>query len=127
MFCIAAESVFELIVPLLMARLVDVGVQNADESYIYVKGVQMLICAVLALVLGAGSARFAALAGQGLGAELFFSTRERRLGEIDSSAGQLGRLRRALAEGDQEGLREMFRKSTRRRAEFDRPAPVENA
>ena len=70
MFCIAAESVFELIVPLLMARLVDVGVQNADESYIYVKGVQMLICAVLALVLGAGSARFAALAGQGLGAEL---------------------------------------------------------
>ena len=70
MFCIAAESVSELIVPLLMARLVDVGVQNADESYIYVKGVQMLICAVLALVLGAGSARFAALAGQGLGAEL---------------------------------------------------------
>lgn len=70
MFCIAAESIFELIVPLLMADLVDIGVANADESYIYTKGVQMLICAVLALLLGIGSARFAALAGQGLGANL---------------------------------------------------------
>lgn len=62
-----------------------------------------------------------------LWSELFFSNRERLLREIDSFAGQLGRLRRAVAEGDQEGLREMFRKSTRRRAEFDRPAPEENA
>lgn len=70
MFCIAAESIFELIVPLIMADLVDIGVANADESYIYKKGVQMIICAVLALLLGIGSARFAALAGQGLGANL---------------------------------------------------------
>ena len=37
---------------------------------IFLKGGQMLICAALALVFGIGSARFSALAGQGLGAEL---------------------------------------------------------
>ena len=69
-FCVAAESVFELIVPLIMADLVDVGVAAGDKDYIYMKGLQMIICAAIALVLGIGSARFSALAGQGLGAEL---------------------------------------------------------
>lgn len=68
--CISLESIFELIVPLIMADLVDVGVAANDRHYIYVKGIQMLVCAVIALILGIGSARFAALAGQGLGAEL---------------------------------------------------------
>lgn len=68
--CVAAESTFELIVPLIMADLVDVGVASGNKSYIYMKGFQMLICAFLALMLGVGSARFSALAGQGLGAEL---------------------------------------------------------
>lgn len=68
--CVAAESMFELIVPLIMADLIDVGVVNQDRNYIYMKGFQMVICAILALILGIGSARFSALAGQGLGAEL---------------------------------------------------------
>ncbi len=68
--CILTESIFELIVPLIMADLVDVGVANQDIPYIYTRGIQMVICAVLALLLGIGSARFAAVAGQGLGAEL---------------------------------------------------------
>lgn len=68
--CIMTEGVFELLVPLIMADLIDVGVANGDRSYIYMKGLQMVICALIALVLGVGSARFAALAGQGLGAEL---------------------------------------------------------
>lgn len=70
MFCIAIEAILEFLVPLLMANLIDYGVANNDEHYIYVKGLQMIICAVSALVLGAGSARFAAVAGQGLGANL---------------------------------------------------------
>ena len=69
-FCIGAESILELIVPLIMADLVDVGVANGDSHYIFVKGIQMVICAMLALVFGVGSARFSAMAGQGLGAEL---------------------------------------------------------
>ena len=68
--CVVTESVFELIIPLIMADIVDVGVANQDKGYIFMKGGQMLICAFLALLLGIGSARFSALAGQGLGAEL---------------------------------------------------------
>ena len=68
--CIMTEGVFELLVPLIMADLIDVGVANGDRSYIYMKGLQMVGCALIALVLGVGSARFAALTGQGLGAEL---------------------------------------------------------
>ena len=68
--CIMTEGVFELLVPVIMADLIDVGVANGDRSYIYMKGLQMVICALIALVLGVGSARFAALTGQGLGAEL---------------------------------------------------------
>ena len=68
--CVTAESLFELIVPLIMADLIDVGVVNGDRHYIYMKGFQMVICALLALFLGIGSSRFSALAGQGLGAEL---------------------------------------------------------
>lgn len=68
--CIMTEGVFELLVPLIMADLIDVGVANGDRAYIYMKGLQMVGCALIALVLGVGSARFAALTGQGLGAEL---------------------------------------------------------
>lgn len=67
LLCIAAESVFELIVPLIMADLVDIGVASGDRAYIFRKGAQMVICGLIALILGVGSARFAALAGQGLG------------------------------------------------------------
>lgn len=70
LFCIAVESVLELLVPLIMADLVDVGVASGDRAYIFQKGGEMVICGVLALILGVGSARFAALAGQGLGAQL---------------------------------------------------------
>ena len=70
LFCIAVESIFELLVPLIMADLVDVGVASGDKAYIFQKGAEMVLCGVLALVLGIGSARFSALAGQGLGAQL---------------------------------------------------------
>ena len=70
LLCIAVEAVLELMVPMIMADLIDNGVANGDTAYIYTKGLQMAGCAVLALILGIGSARFAALAGQGLGANL---------------------------------------------------------
>ena len=51
--CVTAESVFELLVPLLMADLVDVGVANGDVRYIYSRGALMVASAVLAFLLGA--------------------------------------------------------------------------
>lgn len=68
--CVVAETVFELIIPIIMADIIDVGVANADKNNILIKGAQMIICALLALVLGILYARYAATAGQGFGAEL---------------------------------------------------------
>ena len=68
--CITAESLFELIIPLIMADIVDIGVAARDRAYIFRQSGLMLVCAALALGLGIGSAQFAALAGQGLGANL---------------------------------------------------------
>ena len=68
--CITAESLFELLIPLIMANIVDIGVATGNRPYIFQQGAWMLVCAVLALILGIGSAKFSALAGQGLGANL---------------------------------------------------------
>ena len=68
--CITAESLFELLIPLIMADIVDIGVANSDKEYIFRQGGWMLVCAATALLLGIGSAQFSAIAGQGLGANL---------------------------------------------------------
>ena len=70
MICISAEAVFELIIPLIMADIIDIGVKNGDKPFIFIRGGIMVVCAVAALILGIGSAKFAAKCGNGLGAEL---------------------------------------------------------
>lgn len=70
MVCVALETTFELIIPLIMADIIDVGVKYGDKDYIFEKGGLMLLCALLSLVLGIGGSRFSALCGQGLGAEM---------------------------------------------------------
>ena len=52
MVLVLVETFFELVIPVLMADLIDVGVANRDVHYILVKGGQMGVCAVLALVAG---------------------------------------------------------------------------
>lgn len=69
-FCVIAETVFELVIPLLMADIIDVGVANGDTGYIINRGIIMIICALIALVLGNMYAKYAAMAGQGFGSEL---------------------------------------------------------
>lgn len=68
--CIIGETVFELVIPVLMANIIDVGVANKDTNYIVIQGILMIVCACIAYVLGVLYARFAATAGQGFGAEL---------------------------------------------------------
>ena len=55
-----------------------------------------------------------------LWSELFFLNREVLIGEIDQFSAELQRLRGMLMEKDEKGLREMFRLSSKRRAEFDK-------
>ena len=64
------ETVFELVIPVFMADLIDVGVANGDVPYILSKGVQMAVCAGLALITGLMYARFAARAAYGWGARV---------------------------------------------------------
>ena len=68
--CIELETVFELVIPLVMASIVDVGVANGDRRYILMQGMQMVLFALISLVLGQGSAMFSARCGQGVGAEI---------------------------------------------------------
>ena len=65
---IIAETGFELVIPLIMADIIDVGVANRNIHYILIKGMQMGICAVLSLITGLFYAKFAAKAALGFSA-----------------------------------------------------------
>ena len=64
------ETSFELFIPALMADLIDNGVVPGDLGYMADKGMQMGLCAILALVTGLMYARFAARAAYGWGARI---------------------------------------------------------
>ena len=65
-----AECIFEMLIPLLMTDIVDIGVPNHDVAFLFRQGWKMGLCAVLSLVTGLLYARFAAKAAYGFGAEL---------------------------------------------------------
>jgi ATP-binding cassette, subfamily B, multidrug efflux pump len=67
---VVLETGFELVIPMIMADIIDVGVKNRDTNYILLKSAAMVACALVSLLLGILYARFAAKAGQGFGAEL---------------------------------------------------------
>lgn len=68
--CSAAEAIFELLIPLVMSDIVDIGIANADQDYILRKGIQMVIMAMVSLAMGLSSAACSSIAGQGFGANL---------------------------------------------------------
>jgi ATP-binding cassette subfamily B multidrug efflux pump len=68
--CIEVETVFELIIPMIMADIIDVGIVNRDRGYILWKGFQMVACAAISLWLGILYARFTAACGNGIGAAI---------------------------------------------------------
>ena len=79
---VVIETSFELIIPSMMADLIDNGVSAGDVHYMLVKGGQMAVCALLALATGLAYARFAARAAYGWGAEI----REREYEKLQSYA-----------------------------------------
>ena len=68
--CSAAEAVFELLIPLVMSDIVNIGIPAADEGYILMNGLKMALMALVSLALGVGSAVCSSVAGQGFGANL---------------------------------------------------------
>lgn len=69
-FLIFIETCFELVIPMLMASLIDDGVAKADVSFMLKDGLLMIICALLALFTGLTYARFSSRAAYGLGANI---------------------------------------------------------
>ncbi len=67
---VLAETAFELVIPILMADIIDIGVAKHDIPFILQKGVQMGICAILSLLTGLLYARYAARASYGLGSRI---------------------------------------------------------
>ena len=59
------EVVMEVIIPLLMAKIIDVGIQNGDVRYILEMGALLIVSAILSLTFGMLSGRFAAKASSG--------------------------------------------------------------
>lgn len=68
--CSTMDAIFQLLIPLVMADIVDIGVANADTDFIVRKGVLMVGMALVALVFGLGSAAFSSRAGMGFGANV---------------------------------------------------------
>lgn len=64
------EACFELIVPLIMARIIDVGIKNRDMTYILQMGSVLVLFGVLGLTCSLTAQYFAAKAAVGFGTEL---------------------------------------------------------
>src|SRR5574344_557060 len=68
--CKLIEAIFELIVPLVMAQIIDVGVAHRDKAYVMRGGLLMLGLGFLGLCFALVCQKSAAIASQGSGTKL---------------------------------------------------------
>ena len=84
---VVLEVVMEVIIPLLMAKIIDVGIQNGDVKYILEIGGLLIVSAILSLTFGMLSGRFAAKASAGyaknLRKEMFHKVQDYSFENID--------------------------------------------
>ena len=64
------EVIMEVLIPYLMARIIDVGIQNSDLNYIFKIGAILVVSAILSLTFGMLSGRYAAKASAGFAKNL---------------------------------------------------------
>ena len=95
---IVLEVICELLLPLVMAEIVDTAIPAGDEAYIFQLGFLMLVLAGIAMFCGVFAAKYAAFASQGFGANLrqclFDKVQEFSFADIDrfSSASLITRM-----------------------------------
>lgn len=68
--CMILEVIAEMIIPLLMASIIDNGIMKGDMNCILLVGGEMILCAAFGLASGAGGAIFGAKASTGLARNL---------------------------------------------------------
>ena len=69
-FFVVLEVVMEVIIPLVMALLIDKGIDGQDMAAIWKYGIILVLCDMLALVFGAAAGTFAARASTGFARNL---------------------------------------------------------
>ena len=67
---VVLEVVMEVIIPLLMSKIIDVGIPNNDIKYILEIGILLTVSAIMSLLFGMLSGRFAAKASSGFAKNL---------------------------------------------------------
>lgn len=81
------EVLMEVLIPLLMANIIDVGITNGDMGYIIKLGLLLVVMAMLALFFGAKAGQLAAVASAGyaknLRHDIFYKIQDFSFGNID--------------------------------------------
>ena len=84
---VALEVFMEVLIPLLMANIIDVGIANGDIGYIIRLGVVLVLLAMVALFFGAKAGQLGAIASAGyaknLRHDIFYKIQDFSFGNID--------------------------------------------
>ena len=84
---VCLEVLMEVLIPLLMANIIDVGIANGDMGYIIRMGVLLVVMAMLALLFGAKAGQMGAIASSGyaknLRHDIFYKIQDFSFGNID--------------------------------------------
>ncbi len=84
---VVLEVLLEVLIPLLMANIIDVGIMNGDMNYIIKVGLILVVMAMVSLFFGAKAGQVAAVAGAGyaknLRHDIFYKIQDFSFGNID--------------------------------------------
>lgn len=95
---VSLEVVMEVLIPLIMARLIDMGIDKGDMPYIWRTGALLLLCALVSLLFGALAGKHAAIGSAGfaknLRRDMFAHAQDFSFSNIDrfSTAGLVTRM-----------------------------------
>lgn len=67
---VTCEVILEVIIPMLMANLIDFGIESGNMQYILKMGLALIICCIVSLTFGALSGKYAAVASAGFAKNL---------------------------------------------------------
>lgn len=69
-FCCVLEAVFEIMIPTLMSKIIDIGVGNKDYHYIFKIGFIILLLSIFSFIFGRGCSNNFSKFGNGFAAEI---------------------------------------------------------
>ena len=69
-FCCVLEAVFEIMIPTLMSKIIDIGVGNKDYHYIFKIGFIILLLSIFSFIFGRGCSNNFSKFGNGFSAEI---------------------------------------------------------